>query len=466
MKTTFKKIAAFTAATLITAALAVPVFAEYDANNTPWFVGTGLDADTDPYFVKTLTIYNDNNSNVYVPAVKYTYTVAPATVSVGDKAPTVKDKDGLTATVQAGPEGGFLLKGSDGKGTDEYVFQFKDKDKAVELEDTKAVVSDKIYVVFDAEKFTGGAGVYRYVVTETESDYADYGISRAEGDIVRYVDVYVEEGDDGKPEVYGTVMFYSDGPNANIDIATNKTDGFSQNGNNTGEGTGEDFEAEKKKEVDPDAYKGDELYTYDYTVEKIFKNDMIVGNTLPFVVTVTNTDTNKAVQYFNYSKVSADSAANAIAAANDATNGTKGTVDTADTTVKLGDEKYLAVTGIPANCLITVTETNDKDAIYDVTVEDSIAGKIIKDTDNISIGKSDSASIGGTAPIAISDYDGDDSKLAANLENTIFTNTMKSISPTGLLFTVAPFAAMAGLGAGMIVLFSKNKKRDDAENII
>ena len=465
MKTTFKKIAAFTAATLITAALAVPVFAEYDADNTPWFVGTGLDADKDPYFVKTLTIYNDNNSNVYVPAVEYTYTVAPATVSVGDKAPTVKDKDGLTATVQAGPEGGFLLKGSDGKGTDEYVFQFEDKDKAVTLEDTKAVVSDKVYVVFDADKFTGGAGVYRYVVTETESDYADYGISRAEGDIVRYVDVYVEEGENGKPEVYGTVMFYSDDPDESIDIATNKTDGFSQNGNNTGEGTGKDFEAEKDKEVDPDTYKGDELYTYDYTVEKIFRNDMIVGNTLPFVVTVTNTDTNKAVQYFNYSTVSADSAKNAIAAANDATNGTKGTVDTADTAVKLGDEKYLAVTGIPANCLITVTETNDKDAIYDVTVKDSIANTII-DTGEVSIGKTESASIGSSTPIAISNYAGDDSELEAKLENTIFTNTMKSISPTGLLFTVAPFAAMAGLGAGMIVLFSKNKKRDDAENII
>ena len=464
MKNTMKKIAAFTAATLITAALAIPASAKID--DTPWVEDpsqNGLaDFGNTPYFNKTLTIYNKEELYAYVPAVTYTYAVS--TVDPAGAA-TITDKDGYQAIVKKGIDGGFALKdATDGK----YSFQFsEDGTDKVALEkgagDTLAskVLTEQIDVVYNAEKFKeAGPGVYRYALTETSDDFSDYGITRADDEeIVRYVDVYVKE-DPAKPgemEVYGSVMFYDLDDDGDVTTTTMKTDGFTDSGNPTGNGaTGDDFEPEEEIKEDPDTYNGDELYTYNYVVGKVVENSMLGNEVFPFTVTVTNES--KATQYFNYSPTEGKaSAAAAIAAAT-----TQGTVNTADGAVGLADGQYLALTAVPANALISVSELNDEAAVYDVTAEDATAGALTLTNDTIKPEESTAF-----AAIALTDYADDvTAEPTAALTSTIFTNEMHSISPTGLFFALAPFAAMLGFGVVMITLFVKNKKRDESDDMI
>lgn len=465
MKNTMKKIAAFTAATLMTAALAIPASAKID--DTPWVEDPSQNGLADfgnaPYFNKTLTIYNEEELNAYVPAVTYTYAVS--TVDPAGEA-TITDKDGYQAIVKKGIDGGFALKEAATDGT--YSFQFSENGTdTVALKkgegDTLAskVLKEKIDVVYNAEKFKeAGPGVYRYALTETSTDFDDYGITRADDEeIVRYVDVYVRENPakPGEMEVYGSVMFYDIDEDGNATTTTMKTDGFTDSGNPTGNGaTGKDFKPEEEIEEDPDTYNGDELYTYNYVVKKVVENSMLGNEVFPFTVTVTNES--KATQYFNYSPTEGKaSAAAAIAAAT-----TQGTVNTADGAVGLADGQYLALTAVPANALISVSELNDENAVYDVTAVDDTKDALT--LNNTTIKPEESTAF---AAIALTDYADDvTAEPTAALTSTIFTNKMHSISPTGLFFALAPFAAMLGFGVVMITLFVKNKKRDESDDMI
>ncbi|MCQ2434786.1 MAG: hypothetical protein MJ062_06075 [Oscillospiraceae bacterium] len=464
MKNTMKKIAAFTAATLMTAALAIPASAKID--DTPWVEDpsqNGLaDLENAPYFNKTLTIYNEEELNAYVPAVTYTYAVSsvdPAGEAI------ITDKDGYQAIVKKGVDGGFALKEAAADGT--YSFQFSEDGKdMVALKkgagDTLAskVLKEKIDVVYDATKFSA-AGVYRYALTETSDDFSDYGITRAsDGEIVRYVDVYVRENPakPGEMEVYGSVMFYDLDEDGDVTTTTEKTDGFTDSGDPTGDDkTGENFKPDEELGTDPTHYNGDELYTYNYVVQKVVENSLLGNEVFPFTVTVTNEST--ATQYFNYSPTEGkSSAADAIAAAT-----TKGTVNTADGAVGLADGQYLALTAVPANALISVSELNDENAVYDVTAEDDTKGALTLNNTTIKTNESSAFSA-----IALTDYDPakPSADLTAALTSTVFTNKMHTISPTGLLFMIAPFAAMLAFGVVMITLFVKNKKRDESDDMI
>lgn len=471
MKTTFKKIAAFTAATLITAALAVPVFAD----DSSWLedpLENPIADSADPSFNKTLTIYNEMElDGVYVPHVTYTYSVSEVDPN---GAAEITDKDGYKAIVKKGVQGGFALKNTtDGKAT--ITFGTTDETVNLENEDTNkglyyGVATEKVGVVYDLEQFTE-AGVYRYKLTETSSDFDEYGVTRATaGEITRYVDVYVKKNEAGDGyEVYGTVMFNGT-DNTDLDISSIKTDGFTDDGNNTGEEKDGTYDPEEEIERDPSRCDGDELYTYNYLVKKDVVNSMLGNEKFPFTVSVTNANAKTYVQKFKYStaedcKTSTDALADAAEADNN------GVVNTPDAAVNLGDENYLALVAVPANVNISVSELNDEAAMYDVTAKDTTKGDInlAKDEKKVTIDTTDANNKAGFyEALALTNYDLSkvNSVPTASLTLTTFTNEMHSISPTGLLFTVAPFAAMAGLGAGMIVLFSKNKKRDDAENII
>lgn len=477
MKNTLKRLAAFTAATLITAALAVPVFAEDPAKNS-WVEDPEQNGMMDfagnkvPHFYKKLTIYNAEEVKAYVPEVKYTYNIKPA----NPEGKTITDKNGNQAIVKEGVPGGFALISEEKKDdpdtpdvnesyVNEFSFTFESNPAELKKAEGATLASDtltrRIEVAYNANAFTS-AGVYRYELTESSQNYKDYGITRSADTVTRYVDVYVQEkdGTTGQFEVYGAVMFYDIEANDDVTVETVKTDGFTDSGDPTGEGSTTSsggFTPDAELKTDPSTYKGDALYTYNYLVKKDVKNSLLGNEEFPFTVTVTSGNT-EAIQYFNYSTAGFTSESEMVTQA-----AAKGEVN-AKTAPEIGlaDGKYLALTAVPANVSIKVSEKNDEPAVYDVTASDETKGDLTLTADRIKTGES-----AGFAAIALTNYAEDTTAIpTAALTKTLFTNKMENISPTGLFFTVAPFAAMAGLGAGMIVLFAKNKKRDDAENII
>ena len=48
----------------------------------------------------------------------------------------------------------------------------------------------------------------------------------------------------------------------------------------------------------------------------------------------------------------------------------------------------------------------------------------------------------------------------------VFTNTLRDISVTGLLFSIAPFAFITIAGIALLGLFMRNKKDEASENRI
>lgn len=475
MKKTMKRLAAITAAISCIAVWALPTFADYKQGEEPWFIGTEDDIFQNGYFHKTLTIYNDEDVNVYVPAVIYDYTIAPANVSTGANAPTVEDKDGLTATVQAGPEGGILLK----NGTtidDEIEFQFSNAGKAVTLVDGEYVVEGNVGIEFSEKAFEDAgitSGVFRYILTEDSDDYTKYGITRPTSDpLVRYIDVYVKEDEDGKPDIYGTVMFCDngDGANTSIDIDTVKTNGFTGEGNNTGSiNDNEEFEAEdeKEKELDPLTGVGDKLYTYNYVVAKNFKNDMIVNDSVLFTVSITNPE--KAAQYFNYSAAAIEDISKYAADDLPTLATSKGTVNTDVANIALQDDNYLVFSGIPANCKIAVSEKNTNNAIYSVVAsDDGTAGTLIAAAEEVVISNQANKDTAGFEAKEITNYASDTTvePTTINFVKTTFTNTMKEISVTGVLFMVAPYAMMVAAAGFFLYVVTRSRKRTAEENVI
>lgn len=453
MKAIFKKTAALAASAILTATLAVPAMSAF-ADGESWIelpAQNGLVdfAATDgPYFNKSITLHNDDPSvKVYVPAVTYTYAIAGVEASG-----KVTDKNDSSVNTKMGPEGGLTLVSE--------TFQFSEKDTAKELTDAdgdgkgEVTITEKVKVSYDESKFTA-AGIYRYEITET-ADYADYGITRSADSVTRLVDVYVEQNSDGTGfKVYGAVMLYEVPGEDGVTISTEKTDGFTDAGEKTGTKEDDVFTPTTEKKTDPTAYIADQLYTYNYTVEKLIQNSLIGDETFPFTVTVNGTD---GKQFFNYSDAAADSAAAAIAAAT-----TKGTVGTADSDVELADKKFLALTAVPANATILVSEKNTQTATYTVTVEDGTKSDLAVDATTISKDQSSKFS----AAAAISNYaDDKTTEPTKSLGDTTFTNKMVSISPTGVIFMIAPFVIMLGAGAFLLGLFMKNRKKDAAESII
>ena len=144
-----------------------------------------------------------------------------------------------------------------------------------------------------------------------------------------------------------------------------------------------------------------------------------------------------------------------------ATATTEGTVGT-PVTASLGNNNSIILAGLPANVTVAVKEANGNPATYDVTVADTGTATLALNNSSIKNGEE----TGFTAQ-NISAYTGTESeKPDANLIQTTFTNKLVDISPTGLVFMIAPFVIMLAAGAFLFGMVTKNRKKDDAESII
>lgn len=426
-----KKILAVVLAMVLMAAMSVTMFADETMTGEKGVIGeftqpdTPVAKDSTVLLYKQITAYNPAGSTVNAPAMEYTYTIAS-----GSAGKTVKDAGGtalhasgtaVVAYTKAGLPGATISGSVDGTNFTAGKLTLTND---VQLNTSAAGTANRFALKLD---FSGvrwtGAGIYRYVITETTAEGAKAAASIIDGGIADkiYLDVYVKDAAAaGTYEIYGYVCL-----NADVDIdgtATtdpeNKTEGFVPGDPN-----------------DPDE-TADEYYTYDLTVSKTVVNDQaMVNHEFPFSVTFT--------------PATGVTAANFKLKTSGATIGTgyAGALTSDSPKIKSGSNvKYI---GIPYGTSVTINETND------------VAGTTYKVT-STGADTNINQSLTGTSAGAVSNNAVVSAQTTANLatKTVAVTNTLETISPTGVILRIAPFAIILLAGIALFVVARRRRVED------
>lgn len=399
MNKRFQKGLAVSALTaMVVAPFAQPVFAVTagDSGLTP------SDKDTTLVLKKELIVrdLDDANYTPETPDVTFTYTMSNGTD--GTFTSKQEDKAQQVFQVKGGTNADAIkVNGAAKSGT----VVFNQEDKATAGKVTENISLDFSALTFDA------SGIYRYVITEsdyTTQDGNDYSKSLPQTtvDKTRNIDVYVEDDGTGTFVVKGYVV-------SKTDTSDGKESGFTEEKTSDGQ--------------DVDSTKSSVYSTYDMTLEKNVSGakDNSAGYT--FVLTLP-TDTNGKYKYQKNS-------------------GPASTVETTDTythTVTLKKGEKIKLQGLPVGHVVTVTENKvDGFITPDITVD----------------GTAKSMTESGSTWVNSTDVKDNGTKNDAT--DVVVTNKSDSIlPPTGILMTIAPFAAMVGLGAALIALFAKKRKNE------
>ena len=482
MKKFMKKTTAVVSSLLMTSALALsamPVFASGPIEVDP------AEAQKTFSISKDIVVFNTDASDIFEPNVTYSYSIAPAETTSA----TISDANGNSVTVRKGIPGAVTLKGANDTvagAAATIVFGDEESDKAsiktmveadtVDTDDTIKKITDSMEAAIDASKFPT-PGVYRYVITDTTTDATlkAAGIVRDDTnyDENLYLDVYIKKDADGNSVVYGYVLFKdntTDGANHSfVDDATDDdivlandtakvsgytTDSEQSDGGAGGEGT--------TQGADPATIYSDQYHTYNVTVEKEVTGDLAdKENEFPFAVSLTNgTITSLAdfsVEELEKNDTYAADAATGVALSDSGA--------WASSDLKLKDGDSFMIVGLPAGTSIQVSETNNTADVYTVTAQ------LNKGAEGYGATYLDEKQVKSQESNGMAKAELINNKDASNPAKPVvdvihFTNTLEEISPTGLLFMIAPFAAMLAFGVVMITLFVKNKKRDESDDMI
>ena len=261
----------------------------------------------------------------------------------------------------------------------------------------------------------GGAGVYRYVLTET-ADYKvgdngyDYTNAVQVNNVTtRYIDVYVGYKKDGT--TLGIV-------------------GYVLRTTETGEGKTKGYEVKTETVDGTQVTTGSVYKTYDLKVNK-YVTGTLGDKTKDFAFTTTVTVPNGAT--YGYSKT------------NDTT---KTSIESTETSVAstLKDSQSFEIKGVPFGQTLTVVEDN-----YSA---DGYKTYVAVDSDNYGTAFADSAK-------RTSGAQKQNEVAGATVIN--FKNDKNDTTPTGVVMNIAPYAAMI-LGAGAFAgVFLGRKKSEDEE---
>lgn len=372
-------------------------------------------------FNKYLVVDNDAN----IPAAEFGFTIA---------AGTAVDANTTSGTLEvlAGPGAEEIVIGTDGKTT----FTAGQTTTPGAANDGITNSTDKKYAVnvvtVDLTKVSfNEPGVYRYIITETaQTDTTGRFVN--DGTTTRTLDVYIED-DNGGLKVAGYSMYtgtITAGPSATANNASAVAPAAN--------GAEPDGATKSKQYVNSVVTKnlefGKEVTGNQGSKDKYFKFTLTIENAGNGTIVNVNTDGAKTAPPKTPATVY-DAAT--MSAANTITGGQL----TADKDGKithdfyLADGDYILITGIPKGATYALTE-----AAEDYTSSNGIAAEIAK---------------GG-----IAHTDSVSGRIADTHVNTGFTNTRSGVIPTGVLLTVAPFAAIMAVGAvGIIVMVGKKRKR-------
>ena len=421
-----KRTIAKTGATMLTMAMLL--------NGTTVFAAAGTNYGATIEGTKTTTfdkfLVMDSQANV--PNATFSYAVTAGTAKA-------YDVPGKKFQVLAGVDADKITMAGVGEGAEANKIVFKQGDGSDTHDTTKdSMVKDleagKKYALktatldFSKVQFTE-PGVYRYIITE---DGTNQAITN-DADLTRVLDVYVE---DASTETEGTLT-------KKLTIA-----GYVLHSNVDDEpdvAAGEDFGS-------TGAYTATKSqgFTNNYDTSDLTLRKQVTGNQASrdkyFEFTL-NID--KAQPNTKYDVVIDD--ADATSKANTATisanaGQTNVTSITTDTTGKATQKFYLqhgqqvTVQGIAKDTTYAVTENT----------EDYKSTANTKDTPVVAT-KADTEA----APV--------DGKIVSTDLTTGYLNTRDGVIPTGVIMTVAPFAAVTLLGAVGMVTIKMRKKEDDEE---
>ncbi len=269
---------------------------------------------------------------------------------------------------------------------------------------SSGTVSKDVTVSFSGITFPT-AGIYRYVITETNPRVA--GLETGNANTI-YLDVYVTNANGGGVEISNYIMSTS------ADAPTYGT-------------------ANAPTYVTGTKYTGDEdIYTtYTLTVTKNVEGTM-ADMTQKFGIDVDFTGLSAGT------KVKVDGAQTAAGASADGA---------LSVSKSLGDEERMTITGVPADAVYTVVENLSSNEAYTVTYQLDGTGpsKATYDDTTNPAGEYTTASAQGMG----------------SADHTVtVTNTKNAVNPTGIILNVAPYALMVVIALAGVVVFLRKRVED------
>lgn len=431
---------------------------------------------------KELTVFNPDEAFVYGPAFTYTYTVTPGSGNKDITDAASQHASGLstsTKTIAGITTNVKVCNGSAGSDTSASGTLAWTNADILDASSSGTANYKNIVIDFSDVVFTG-AGVYRYLITETpektNASYAVAGITETTGSRVRYLDVYVMRDATNYSTgatasdwiIYGYVCFYNDTA-ITPDNATTvpvKTTGFV-----TGTTNGST------------SFTADQYHTYNLTIGKTLTGDNSMANhQFPFDATWANPSGSASGTFQFIGKTTGNATLTTGTTSVDATMSIGGTSVAAHTKVGVEDAvttaskdgtptiangatvKYI---GIPQAAYVTITETNDVTGTTYTTKATETIGSgtandvVFTDASTAALStdkKTATTDQGETAVYAESSTVTADSNYAIQ-----FTNVLAVISPTGYVTRFAPYALILIGGIALLVIAMKrrNHKEDD-----
>ncbi len=441
---------------------------------------------------KEITAYNADAKDVYAPIMSYTYTITGATSSqLGDSTYTITDSSdtsihasGTSVTVKVKPGvAGATISNSGVVAWDNSDILDTAADGAPNHKD--------ITIDFSSVNF-GAAGVYRYIIEEkpnnlaltATTDIATYytqgGVTQTDGTHIRYLDVYVKPsasytGSAGADDwdVYGYVCTYANNATitATSKTASNavKTKGFTAGTDQSG-----------------NAVTADSYYTYNLTISKTVNNDAYAKAThdFPFSVIFGGSSITRNIKlddeagsgassFTAFTTAGAPSWASVLKLRDNDGNTSNTELD--GSTAVTTPNNSITFVGIPAGVDVEVYETNDVSGVtYQVLTTRTNAttatatDNAVIDTATTPSGVAQAGTTLFTAGTKTNAYESTktvfdttaDSAVAAS-KGVAITNTLLTISPTGVALRVAPYVAI--LCGGIVLLVLTKKRRAEEE---
>ena len=445
----FKRIGAIVLTGAMTFGMCMTAFAAEPANMTgqAGVVGAFDPANTATVqtdtvsIYKEITAYNPESVTVNAPAVTFNYSISAgdAGKNIYDNASHHDPEANAHAVTKAGVGTPTIT------GTGENVITLVPGTNTLKASENGTANRFNLTVDFSSINWNtdgSGAGVYRYVISETTTEETKNasGIKEGEAANTLYMDVYV----DGSNEIYGYVLFTN---NADIDgrngdeaaaAAAGKTEGFVGGVADQGEYTAEYTST------------ADKYYTFNLSVQKNVTNDNYTATTkhkFPFEITLTNGTVTANVLPIMTINDNSLAVQDALSAAPIAGTWNPG----------IASGGIITYTGIPTGTKVEIKEQNDVTGVmYSSSSEHA-------DTD---AGRKD-INTGDWSNTAIADSN--ETALQAAVKNytegkagiVVFTNNLLQISPTGVVLRFAPYAMM--LAAGLSLLLVSRRRRRLAE---
>lgn len=391
-----KKITAAALSLLLIAASAVTVLAKTDIGS-----GNVTTNDTTLKIPKTVYCMNSSVGNYYGPEITYQYTIAP----VEPVANAVVEQ----LPVVIGPDGGVVLQ-NEGK----VSFSSNDRVDNV-LPGGRETAPQYLILKTDLTKFVS-PGIYRYKITDETTTSALFaaGITRPDTyQTERYLDVYIKNKTSGGLEVAAYTLMKGN----NITVtASDKDSGFN-------------YDSESDEHTD--IYR-----TFNIRIEKQVKGDM-GDKTHPFPFTITIN--NKGKKYFCGTDINNTSESNVESMTQNLTHG-----------------QVFYIRGLCPQASVGYSETNDTIDTYKVKIEgksDPSQGAW-----EVLVAESDVEANGikTLTPGKVTNYEtvNSETDVTNNAELTKYrdvqyTNTLNSVSPTGVIIRIVPFVILI---AGAVVL--------------